>query len=656
MIESNTTNYQNFEINDNSKVQQLLQFHEKKISQSGSLNEKTNQCAQDNFIKEERSPSPTRRSLNERGHVKNLSTQFENFAESEKNKISIQKKTRTKVNSNFFQPNDSENDENKIRSERINIIEINPQNSMEENIIDKYQKEIQEIPSSEGTYADQIDKFVKIEGFPTNDALYLFLLNPENKAFRRDFLLAAPWIGLTKTSDLLKVMKKRFTSEECSHKEKMVILKFATNLVKRGLCSKKRALHIIKGIDRDNLHQKLQENAQLLQSLATLKKIRPQPLEHHSKEIPFKITYICDDNKKEIINPSSETALKNIVSLIKAMKKRFKSTSCSVGEKKILVEHATRFVKQGFCTKEQAFHILNDEVKNLPEKAQLLKLINALKKAKPQKIRLVKEVSYVIAHDCDLATQFDRIAKNEMQKREKQEFIAEFAKDLATLSFNTLKCLSPTEYSSKDWENEEKAPNIVFKTRLYNQLALFCAKQILSASSKEECARVYSTFIHIAYELVKLNDFDDAHAIFAGLNMFSIDRLNLSVSKYVSTDTKKQWEKLAILGPESNYKMIRDKMKDLRQNQESFVPCIPVLNRDFTFMNDGNKNYLDNKETLNYRKLEDAGELHQQLEDAKPKKIEHGLNYDLITEIYQSDSPKEEELEELSYQILPSKI
>ncbi|KAJ3387557.1 hypothetical protein HDU92_001915 [Lobulomyces angularis] len=122
--------------------------------------------------------------------------------------------------------------------------------------------------------------------------------------------------------------------------------------------------------------------------------------------------------------------------------------------------------------------------------------------------------------------------------------------------------------------------------------------------------KVIEKFIKIAKSLQMMRNYETSFAIFSGLNVSSVTRLK-NTWEIVDSKKKKTLNELEIFyNPQMNYRSYRQALEQIYlENEETlantnesagngavtiqpFIPIISVFLKDLTFMNDGNKKYL----------------------------------------------------------------
>mmetsp|Transcript_15871 Transcript_15871/g.47673 ORF Transcript_15871/g.47673 Transcript_15871/m.47673 type:complete len:1703 (-) Transcript_15871:102-5210(-) len=180
--------------------------------------------------------------------------------------------------------------------------------------------------------------------------------------------------------------------------------------------------------------------------------------------------------------------------------------------------------------------------------------------------------------------------------------VVEIAEALTLIEFEVFKNITPDEFLQKNFTKSETSPLLHTCIRRFNQVSLWVTTCILSEEDPKERASLMTKFIDVAEHMREINNFSGIVQITSGLNNSPISRLKNSW-KLVSD---RKWETLrslnTLMSPDQNQAQYR------RVFGESSLPAIPfqaVLLRDLTFIEDGNRTFVDEEDTLiNLRKLE----------------------------------------------------
>ena len=179
----------------------------------------------------------------------------------------------------------------------------------------------------------------------------------------------------------------------------------------------------------------------------------------------------------------------------------------------------------------------------------------------------------------------------------------EIALQLTYFEFHTFYSqIEISELLLQNWNSNQRninAPKIVGMIDHFNCVSTWIVRSILHYESAEDRAKVIKKMIIVLLYLLKLNNINGVIEITCALTNTAIDRLN------------KTWR---LVG--KNLKYIIELLNRLFMNKMSIYrrlwnecqpPCIPYIGltlTDLTFLEDGNKSFLDAQKTiLNFRKF-----------------------------------------------------
>jgi hypothetical protein len=321
--------------------------------------------------------------------------------------------------------------------------------------------------------------------------------------------------------------------------------------------------------------------------------------------------------------------------LVQQMVQIYSDPSCSLEQKKVILQFAQDVVSRGFFEKrmlQKLLCIAELEIENdLHLNEELTQLVTALKRAQP-KVELARKIKYEMNHPEPetLAKQWKRVAKGKIKISKKdRNFIQDFAQDLATLSANSLKMIHQVEFYRQAWAKPElqgNAPNIQYFIHFFNQIHAFVLQKILEAENQKERHHLYLAFVKITQCLIKTHhDYSSAMAIVSALGSPILTQI---VSEKVAQSVFPLEEFFSSRG---NYKELRAAIENC---QTMAIPCVPYFGlflSDFTFMDDGNSDRIGKKEMINLEKMELAAKIHHKLEHFQNQlEKRQNLQYNLI--------------------------
>jgi len=192
----------------------------------------------------------------------------------------------------------------------------------------------------------------------------------------------------------------------------------------------------------------------------------------------------------------------------------------------------------------------------------------------------------------------------------------DIAQDIKEIQLGLLRQLDLSDMHNQKW-SKDKDQELSYSsiTKFFNDFSTMVTNDIVSAKTEEEQQKIYSLYLDIATEAVKLNDFNTAVAIKAGLQSAPIGRL-----KHLSTSKKNQsrLEKLnKLFSNDGNKKNLRTAYNTARESGETFVPYLGTFSGDLTFIGDGNPDKVRDKD--NGVKFLQEGVVIRYIADAKSK-------------------------------------
>jgi hypothetical protein len=170
----------------------------------------------------------------------------------------------------------------------------------------------------------------------------------------------------------------------------------------------------------------------------------------------------------------------------------------------------------------------------------------------------------------------------------------EVARQLTLIEHALYKSIKPQECLGQAWTKkatrDEKAPNIMAMIQRFNTVSRWVTSEILRMENIKKRAEVLTKFIQIAEGCEKLNNYNGMMEIISGLQSSAIFRLKHTWA--LCTKHLKKYEQIhALMARDKNFGKFRDHLHSVDP------PCIPYVGvylTDLTFIEDGNKDYLDN--------------------------------------------------------------
>ncbi|WP_160158655.1 RasGEF domain-containing protein [Legionella maceachernii] len=132
-----------------------------------------------------------------------------------------------------------------------------------------------------------------------------------------------------------------------------------------------------------------------------------------------------------------------------------------------------------------------------------------------------------------------------------------------------------------------KSPTIKANAANYNNLSDYITNLILAAPSIEERSIIVDRWIWVAqYLFEELKDYSGCHAILSALSRNEVSRLSRTFES-LSPETQDTFDKL------SKSILVSSSLRPIFNAQEAVIPAMPLIQRDVTFVADGNKSVED---------------------------------------------------------------
>ncbi|GAM23342.1 hypothetical protein SAMD00019534_065170 [Acytostelium subglobosum LB1] len=176
----------------------------------------------------------------------------------------------------------------------------------------------------------------------------------------------------------------------------------------------------------------------------------------------------------------------------------------------------------------------------------------------------------------------------------------EVARQLTLIESEMYRKIESKECLGQSWNKpnkDELAPNIVAFIRRFNAVSVWVATEIVRTEKLKERVGVVKRFIIIAQKCREMGNFNGCMEILSGLQNSAVYRLSKTWEKIESKPLiKNVYDELIVLMAQKN------NFKDYRAALHSVhPPCIPYLGvylTDLTFIEDGTKNMLNNRDDL----------------------------------------------------------
>jgi len=181
----------------------------------------------------------------------------------------------------------------------------------------------------------------------------------------------------------------------------------------------------------------------------------------------------------------------------------------------------------------------------------------------------------------------------------------EIADHLTYIHIRLFEKVQFSEFFENAWQKPDKAtraPNLSIISSYFNQISSWVSTAVL-LSYQLKPDRVTSFFIKVCKELYKLHNFHSLLAIISGLTNVSVNRLEDSWK--IDKDLLKVYEMISSkMSPLQNYVMYRAHLAHCRP---PYLPCLPVILSDITFIHSGNNDFTENN-SINWEKISLLGQ------------------------------------------------
>jgi len=174
------------------------------------------------------------------------------------------------------------------------------------------------------------------------------------------------------------------------------------------------------------------------------------------------------------------------------------------------------------------------------------------------------------------------------------------AKQLCLVDSDIYHSIRPVELMNQSWNKsslKHRAVNVLRMIERFNQVSNWVALSILYQEKLQQRVKIYEKFISLLDHLRKLNNFNSLLAVMSGLNNSAVFRLQFTRDE-ISSKSKKLFEEyMELMNNKNSYKNYREALHTVNP------PCVPYLGvylTDLTFIEDGNKDVLNN--LINFRK------------------------------------------------------
>lgn len=169
-------------------------------------------------------------------------------------------------------------------------------------------------------------------------------------------------------------------------------------------------------------------------------------------------------------------------------------------------------------------------------------------------------------------------------------------------------------------EKKEKSRSLENVNRMishFNHIALFVSSMILLRDKPKHRALALEKFMHIAWKLRQLNNYNSLGSVIAGINGTAIHRLALT-RELVPPPVQKEFMRLVILMGTGKshfaYRLAWD------NSFSEKIPFLPLHRRDLVAAEDGNKTFVGpNGDRINWKKFDIMGDVIIEIQKSQEK-------------------------------------
>nr|KAJ3418885.1 hypothetical protein HK105_007708 [Polyrhizophydium stewartii] len=176
----------------------------------------------------------------------------------------------------------------------------------------------------------------------------------------------------------------------------------------------------------------------------------------------------------------------------------------------------------------------------------------------------------------------------------KQEFLGldlvELARHLTIREHEQLCDIKPIHFLLRLWT--DKDPIVEREVQpITNMVGSFNTPELKNR------VKVVESFIKLARECRKLNNFNTVMAIVSGLNLVAVSRLKATWEAVEQKRVKQLNELESVLSPTGNFRVYRSLVEEFEEDtgkaRRPYIPILSLFLKDLLFMNDGNPKHVD---------------------------------------------------------------
>ncbi|CDK27463.1 unnamed protein product [Kuraishia capsulata CBS 1993] len=235
----------------------------------------------------------------------------------------------------------------------------------------------------------------------------------------------------------------------------------------------------------------------------------------------------------------------------------------------------------------------------------------------------------------------------------------ELARQFSLIQFELYEKINETELLSRAWSRKYgeigDSPNIASFVRNCNQITHFTSYSVLRKTDARKRAEIIKYLILVAEKCLKLKNFSTMTAIISGLGSTQISRLKKTWA-LVPKHMVRNFERLdSVMSFGRNYSEYRSMLRFMEDDNEPCLPFLGMYLSDLRFLADGNRDYLQDKQTINFGKRLGLARI---ISDAV-RPARRPFNFERVEEIqtfiqeYFDAVPDEETMYQLSLKLEP---
>lgn len=187
----------------------------------------------------------------------------------------------------------------------------------------------------------------------------------------------------------------------------------------------------------------------------------------------------------------------------------------------------------------------------------------------------------------------------------------EIARQLTLMDSNLYRSIRPQEFLNSGWtkvDKDLKAPGILAMISAFNHISEWVSTEIVTQTDLKLRAQTMVRFICIAQKCYELNNFNGLMVILASLQNSAVYRL-YDTWEILPQKALDMYEFLSkLMNSNAGEGNFHDYRECLKKTVPPLVPYLGLYLTDLTFLNDGNKDFLDEeKRFVNFQKMTKIG-------------------------------------------------